>query len=59
MGEWSVEFSNLVTGIADNVFEIPAGYTRAKVGSHEGEDGKRGRSVGHASETYVWLCRYS
>ncbi len=30
-GEWSVEFSNIKTGVPDNVFDIPKGYQKAKI----------------------------
>lgn len=30
-GEWSVEFSNIKTGVSDNVFDIPKGYQKAKI----------------------------
>ncbi len=30
-GEWSVEFSNIKTGVSDKVFDIPKGYQKAKI----------------------------
>ncbi len=30
-GEWSVEFTNIKTGVSDSIFDIPKGYQKAKI----------------------------